>query len=132
MLLLNSAPIICTEKTTFPFPSTLNGIWSWWRFSFHIEWDIILVTVFLSILNQMELHLIQNRKENRHHDHIPLNVEGNGNVVFSVQHQTGKTTAISCPRDWRLAASLGPNWVPLCSPLDRHSTLSYWGAWGGP
>ena len=28
-------------------------------FSFHIEWDMIVETVFLSILNQMELHLLQ-------------------------------------------------------------------------
>ena len=25
----------------------------------------------------------ENRKENCHHDHIPLNVKGNGNIVFS-------------------------------------------------
>ena len=30
----------------------------------------------------MEFHLVQNRKENCHHDHIPLNVKGN--IVFSV------------------------------------------------
>ena len=35
-------------------------------------------------LNQMEFHLVQNRKENCHHDHIPLNVKGNGILVFSV------------------------------------------------
>ena len=52
--------------------------------TFHIEWDIIMVTDFLSILNQMEFHLVQNRKEYCHHDHIPLNVKGNGNIVFSV------------------------------------------------
>ena len=40
-------------------------------------------TVFLSILNQMEFHLVQNRKENRHHDHIPFTL--NENIVFSVQ-----------------------------------------------
>ena len=51
----------------FPFPFTVNGIWSWWQF-----------------LNQMEFHLVQNRKENWYHDHIPFNVEGNGNIVFSV------------------------------------------------
>ena len=50
--------------------------------SFHIEWDMIVVTVFLSILNQMEVHLVQNRKENCHHDHIPFNMKGNGNIVF--------------------------------------------------
>ena len=54
--------------------------------SFHIEWDMIEVTVFLSILNQIEYHLVQNRKENCYHDHIPLNVKGNVNVVFSVLH----------------------------------------------
>ena len=26
-----------------------------------------------------------NRKENYHHDHIPFNVKGNGNIVFSVR-----------------------------------------------
>ena len=45
---------------------------------------MIVVTVFLSILNQMEFNLVQNRKENCHHDHIPFNVKGNGILVFSV------------------------------------------------
>ena len=54
---------------------------------------MIVGTVFLSILNQMEFHLVENRKENCHlvqsrkenchHDYIPFNVKGNGNVVFS-------------------------------------------------
>ena len=52
--------------------------------SFHSEWDMIVVTVFLSLLNQMEFHLVQNREENCHHDHIPLNLNWNGNIVFSV------------------------------------------------
>ena len=43
-----------------------------------------MVTVFLSILNQMEIHLVQNRKEHCHHNHIPFDVKGNGNIVFSV------------------------------------------------
>ena len=54
-----------TEKTIFSFPFKLNG------------------TVLLLILNQIEFHLVQNRKENCHHDHIPFNVKGNGNIVFS-------------------------------------------------
>ena len=45
---------------------------------------MIVVTVFLSILNQMKFHLVQNRKENCHHDHIPFNVRGNRNTDFSV------------------------------------------------
>ena len=36
---------------------------------------MIVVTVFLSILNQIEFHLVQNRKENSPHDHIPLKVK---------------------------------------------------------
>ena len=51
---------------------------------FQIEWDMIEVTVFLRILNQMEFNLVQNRKENCHHDHIPFNLKGNANIVFSV------------------------------------------------
>ena len=30
------------------------------------------------------IHLVQNRKENCPHDHIPFNVKGNGKIVFSV------------------------------------------------
>ena len=44
---------------------------------------MIVVTVFVSILIQMDFHLAQNRKENYHHDHIPFNVKGKGNIVFS-------------------------------------------------
>ena len=47
-----------------------------------------MVTVFLSISNQMEFHLAQNQKENCHHNHIPFNVKGNGNIVFSVTQYT--------------------------------------------
>ena len=52
--------------------------------SFHIEKDMIVVTVFYSILNQMEFYLVQNGMETCHHDHILFNVKGNGNIVFSV------------------------------------------------
>ena len=37
----------------------------------------------------MELYLVQNQKENCHHDHIPFNVKGIGTIVFSV-HGLGK------------------------------------------
>ena len=52
--------------------------------SYQIEWDMIVATVFLSILSQMDFHLVQNREENCHHNHIPFNVKGNGILVFSV------------------------------------------------
>ena len=45
---------------------------------------MIVVTVFHSILNQMEFYLVQNRMENCRHDHIPFNVKGNEIIVFSV------------------------------------------------
>ena len=43
-----------------------------------------MVTVFLSIFNRMEFHLVQNQKENGRHDHISLILKGNGNIVYSV------------------------------------------------
>ena len=49
---------------------------------FHVEWDMIVGTVFLLILNQMEIHLVQNRMENCHHEHISFNMKGN--IVFSM------------------------------------------------
>ena len=49
---------------------------------------MIVVTVFLSILNQMEIQLVQNRKENCHHDHIPFNLKGKEMLVSSVQLST--------------------------------------------
>ena len=41
LLIFVSKKHICwyTEKTTFPFPFTLNEIWSWWQFSFQF-WTI--------------------------------------------------------------------------------------------
>ena len=52
------------------------------------------MTVFLLILNQMEIHLVQNRKENCRHDHNPFNVKGNGNIVFLVCiHRTALNAA---------------------------------------
>ena len=44
----------------------------------------IVVTGFLSILNQMDFHFVQNRGEDCHRDHIPFTVGGDGDVVFSV------------------------------------------------
>ena len=40
---------------------------------------------FLFFNEPNEIHLVQNRKENCHHDHIPFDVKGNGNIVFSLQ-----------------------------------------------
>ena len=77
--------------------------------SFQIEWDIIVVTVFLSILNQMEIHLVQNCKENCHHNHIPLNLKGNWNQVFSVCF-AGAGKATSAGRETDVSRHHGTPW----------------------
>ena len=38
--------------------------------------------------NQMEIYSVKNRKENCHQDRIPLNLKGNGILVFSVYKVT--------------------------------------------
>ena len=53
---------------------------------------MIVVTGLLSILNQMEFHLVQNRKEDCYRDHNPLNLKGIGNIVFSVYWNQGQST----------------------------------------
>ena len=45
--------------------------------SFYSEWDMIVVTVF-------EPNGISIRFKNRHHDHIPFTVKGNGNIVSTL------------------------------------------------
>jgi len=55
---------------SFPFDFETNGIpfgSKERKTAFHIEWDMIVVTVFLSISNQIEFHFVQNRRENCHH-----------------------------------------------------------------
>ena len=42
-----------------------------------------VVIVFLSILNQMEFHLVPNRKENCDHDHIAFNLKEKEDKDFS-------------------------------------------------
>ena len=75
-------------RNIYPVPTfpEYQSLWVHWEnyisISFHIEWDMIVVTVFHSILNQMEFHSVQNRKENCHHGHIPFNLKGI--IVFSL------------------------------------------------
>jgi len=47
---------------------------------------MIVETVFLSIFNHMDFHLVQNRKENCHHDHILWNFKENENLFFLVYY----------------------------------------------
>ena len=53
-----------------------------------VEKQSAAIQMNLRILNQMDFHLVQNRKENYHHDHIPFNVKGIGSIVFSVHTHT--------------------------------------------
>ena len=59
---------------------------------------MIVVTVFLSILNKKQFHLVQNRKENCHHDHIPFNYKGNGNSFSQWRDSHAATSnSLFCP-----------------------------------
>jgi len=71
-----------TEKSIFPIPFKLNGIY-------------IMATVFHSIY-WMEFHLVQNRTENCHHDHIPFKVKGIGNIVFSLHYAGRRRSVRTC------------------------------------
>ena len=54
--------------------------------SFHIEWDMNHDHGDSSVPfgSNRQFHSVQNRKENCHHDHIPFNLKGYGNIIFSV------------------------------------------------
>ena len=75
---------------SFPFDFEPNGIQFGSIFDFIFnnliyQFNFIFNIWFnIYILNQMEFNLVQYRKGNCHHDHIPFNVKGNGNIVFSV------------------------------------------------
>ena len=43
--------------------------------NFQIQRNMIVVTGFLRILNELKFRLIHNQKENRHYDHIPFNLK---------------------------------------------------------
>ena len=76
--MLNSSAAQMTPSTC----SSLNLKGNVKNISFKIQWNRIAVTVFLLILNQMEFHLVQNREENYHLDHIPFKLIGIGNIFF--------------------------------------------------
>ena len=64
---------------------------------------MIVVTVLLSIFNQMELYLVQNLNENCHLDHIPFNLRGNKNQFFNSFF----------PHDWKFLHRLSERLEPL-------------------
>ena len=82
---LSPSKIFFFSPTKIYFYFLISKITHWQNYYsiyFQIEWDMIVVTVYLSFLNQMDFHLVQNWKENCHHDHIPFNMKGNGNIYF--------------------------------------------------
>ena len=73
----------------FKTKNTFRGNLVWNLFQ-HFPEDRLIIrerTSMYPILNQMEFHLVQNRKENCHHDHIPFNLKGNGNIYISICFQ---------------------------------------------
>ena len=49
---------------------------------------MIVMTVFLSVLKQMEFHLVQNQEENYHHNHIPFNLNGIWKYIFVSEYRS--------------------------------------------
>ena len=43
--------------------------------SFQIEGNVVVVTVLIWIMNQMEFRSVDNQKENCHHDHIDILIQ---------------------------------------------------------
>ena len=62
-------------------------------------------------LNQIDFHLVQNRKENCLHDHIPLNVEGNRNIVFSVRVCDSRAGSVIYSPARKTLDDIKPNFV---------------------
>ena len=131
---LNSWLMGCWRKiyqSNNAFPSLLKwnmllNLWllHWGNYisnSFHISWDMTVVTVFLSILNQMDFHLVQNWKENCHHGHIPFNVKGIGNIVFSVHERWW-----NCPLFDQTSQSLrSADWLKVTIYISGHLLLFF-------
>ena len=76
ILIWKKTKIPHSERTKYstkrPVLPNAEEIMHWENYAsnfFHIEWDMIIMTVFLSILNQMEFHLV--------------NVKEIGSIVFS-------------------------------------------------
>ena len=61
------------RSDSFPFAFEPNGI----PFGSKSKGNL------LKILNEMELYLFQNQKENCHHDHISFNLKVNRDLFFS-------------------------------------------------
>ena len=87
----------------------------------------------------MEFHLVQNRKENCHHDHIPFNLKGNGILVFSVcttnlcRAQGVHHSKLTGCSNWdchhwvsETLSDLGPIWANFRHPLKPLGTILAW------
>ena len=55
----------CSEKTRFPFPFALNGIWSWWQFSFRFwtKWISIWFKIEMKTVTTIISHSMRKEME---------------------------------------------------------------------
>ena len=72
---------------------------------------MIVVPVFFLILNRMEFLLVQSQKQNCSHDHIPLNLKGNGNIVFSVMVGRVKKMWMDKKKSYTIFATLDITYI---------------------
>ena len=59
---------------------------------FQIEWNMTVETIFLSILTQVEFHLVQNKNKNSHNNHVPFNLKKKQEIYFSESAPEIKST----------------------------------------
>ena len=59
----NADEAICMYQEQKPFSNAIR-----------VEWNTIVVTVFLLIMSQSNFRLVYNQKENPHYNRIPFNV----------------------------------------------------------
>ena len=74
---------------------------------------MVVVTVFL--LNQMDIHLVQNQKENCHYNYVPFRLKGNVFSVCNLARQIIYIFGDSFPFDFEPnGIEFGSNWKENC------------------
>ena len=120
-------PHVTHSEKYISFLSKLNGLWSWWQFSFQFQtkWNYIrfkigrkpVTTIIYSIQFEKKWNLflwVQDKLNifwDLHNAYIPSMFE----VSLNLRPQAGKTY-VGCPRDWPITPYWEPNWTPPLNP----------------
>ena len=66
--------------------------------------------------------MVQNRKENSHHDHIPFSLKGNGNLFSRVHKQTNNFYWEACINEYILKNLFSVHKYPAPATDNSHET----------